>query len=94
MTQAQIYEAIQAKAEYLLHLKTKINLYSFQQQGPNNFVNSANNEVQVTRISRQAVGAPHPDLSGAIRTLGLPGGHKHPPGRGSPVPRFIRCSNI
>ena len=40
----------------------------------------------MTRISRQAVGAPHPDLSGAIRTLGLTGGHKHPPGRGSPVP--------
>ena len=27
----------------------------------------------MTRISRQAVGAPHPDLSGAIRTLGLTG---------------------
>ena len=28
----------------------------------------------MTRISGQAVGALHPDLSGAIRTLGLTGG--------------------
>ena len=58
------------------------------------FTNSANIEVQVTRISGQAVGALHPDLSGAIRTLVLTGGNKHSPGRGSPVPRFIGCSNI
>ena len=45
----------------------------------------------MTRISRQAVGALHPDLFGAIRTHSLTGGDKHSPGRGSPVPRFIRC---
>ena len=48
----------------------------------------------ITRISGQAVGALHPDLSGAIRTLGLTGGNKHSPGRGSTVPRFIWCANI
>ena len=32
-----------------------------------------------------------PDISGAMRTLGLTGGDEHSPGRGSPIPRFSRC---
>ena len=62
-------------------------------RSPTNFVKLYSVFQKLDHLTCNVVGALLPDLSGAIRTLGLTGGNKHSPGRGSPVPRFIRCSN-